>query len=117
MNGREVVAIDIGRAGHDEHDEDRRLDGDEQRVGVADCLIPITSSADTSSTMTAAGRLKRPGPAPGGAASAAGIVMPRSRAKLTKYPDQPTATVETLSAYSRIRSQPMIQAKSSPTVA
>ena len=35
----------------------------------------------------------------------------------TKYPDQPTATVATLSAYSRIRSQPMIHATSSPTVA
>ena len=33
------------------------------------------------------------------------------------YPDQPAATVAVPSAYSRIRSQPIIQATSSPSVA
>src|SRR5690606_32627723 len=33
------------------------------------------------------------------------------------YPDQPIATVEDANEYSRIRSQPMIHAKSSPNVA
>ncbi len=79
----------------------------------ADCLMPMMSRPATTSTMTAAGRLNTGvGPARDG-----GIVMPTSRARLTKYPDQPTATVDVLSAYSRIRSQPMIQANSSPTVA
>src|SRR5258708_1211182 len=76
----------------------------------ADSLMPITRSAATSRTMNAAGRLA------GAAASPGGTVTPRSRMRLTKYPDQPTATVDTLSAYSRIRSQPMIQANSSPAV-
>ena len=35
----------------------------------------------------------------------------------TKYPDQPTATVEAAKRYSRIRSHPMIQATNSPRVA
>ncbi len=37
--------------------------------------------------------------------------------KLLKYPDHPDATVATPMAYSRIRSQPIIQAMSSPRVA
>ena len=36
--------------------------------------------------------------------------------RLTTYPDQPTATVAAPNAYSRIRSQPMIQATNSPSV-
>jgi hypothetical protein len=34
-----------------------------------------------------------------------------------KYPDHPTATVAAPKRYSRIRSQPMIQAMNSPSVA
>ena len=79
----------------------------------ADSLMPMTSRAATVSTMTAAGRLN----GPGGPASDTGTSSPTSWASDTKYPDHPTATVETLSAYSRIRSQPMIHATSSPTVA
>src|SRR3954468_4048046 len=81
----------------------------------ADCLMPITSSEATTRTMSAAGRLNRP--SGGGLISDGGMTIPKSRAKLTKYPDQPTATVATLNAYSRIRSQPMIQATNSPIVA
>ena len=55
--------------------------------------------------------------APGGPVSETGIGRPTSLARLTTYPDQPTATVDVLKAYSRIKSQPMIQAASSPTVA
>src|SRR5436190_21229344 len=77
----------------------------------ADSLMPITSSVVTRSTMTAAGMLS------GGAVIAAGIAMPAPFIRLTKYPDQPTATVDVLSAYSRMRSHPMIHANSSPAVA
>ncbi len=54
---------------------------------------------------------------PGAALSAAGKVIPMSCRKLTTYPDHPTATVAAPSAYSRMRSQPMIQATNSPSVA
>ena len=43
--------------------------------------------------------------------------MPMSCRMLMKLPDQPTAIVDAPSAYSSIRSQPMIQANSSPSVA
>src|SRR5581483_11124343 len=79
----------------------------------ADSLMPTTSSAETSRTMTAAGALKPAADPPAPACR----WRPASRARLTKYPDQPTATVDALSAYSRIRSHPMIHAKSSPAVA
>ena len=47
----------------------------------------------------------------------AGMMRPKSLAKLTTYPDQPMETAIAPTAYSRIRSQPMIQAISSPSVA
>src|SRR2546423_12354552 len=63
-------------------------------------------------------------PASGGATwlygaevNAAGIEMPQSFRNWVTYPDQPTATVEAAKRYSRMRSQPMIQATSSPMVA
>jgi hypothetical protein len=51
-------------------------------------------------------------------ASASGILMPKpvSRNSL-RLPPQPTATAATAMPYSRIRSQPMIQATISPGVA
>ena len=62
-------------------------------LAPADCLMPITSSAATSATMAAAGRLNTPGTRepsaaaavdPGAAVSAGGSDRPRSRRKLTK---------------------------------
>src|SRR5258706_8756473 len=107
----------------------------------ADSLMPITRRVVTRAMMRIAGRLKvaaihgppsvraeQSGAAwaepvttetqvPRAAESAAGIWMPRFLPrKLTTYPDQPMATVVADSAYSRIRSQPMIQAKNSPSV-
>jgi hypothetical protein len=88
--------------------------------------MPTRSRAATSTTITAAGRLKTPGTmvpsraravVPGAVVSAGGSASPRSRRKLTKYPDQPTAMVEALRAYSSTRSQPMIQATNSPAEA
>ena len=65
-----------------------------------------------------AGRLKTPTPlTPGAAVRAGGRAIPKPCRKLTTYPDQPAATVAVPSAYSRIRSQPIIQATSSPSVA
>ncbi len=49
--------------------------------------------------------------------SAGGKWMPKPRKRLTKYPDQPTDTVDAPIAYSSTRSHPMIQATSSPIVA
>jgi hypothetical protein len=54
----------------------------------------------------------------GALVSAAGMLIPSdSRMKAVKYPDHPTATVDAPKRYSRIRSQPMIQAMNSPRVA
>jgi hypothetical protein len=47
----------------------------------------------------------------------AGIIIPKSFKKLHTYPDHPTATDEAPKRYSRMRSQPMIHAKSFPNVA
>ena len=67
--------------------------------------------------MKTAGRLTVP-PSPGGPAIDSGSEMPKivSRA-LLRYSPQPTATAATETPYSRIRSQPMIHATSSPIVA
>jgi hypothetical protein len=46
-----------------------------------------------------------------------GRLMPKLWRKKTTVPDQPEATVAAPKAYSRIKSQPMIQAKISPRVA
>ena len=49
--------------------------------------------------------------------SAAGGVTPKRPSMEPRVEDHPTATVAAPMAYSRIRSQPMIQAISSPSVA
>ncbi len=46
-----------------------------------------------------------------------GSAMPKMPSTFWKYPDQPLATVAALTAYSSVRSQPITQAKSSPSVA
>src|SRR5438128_1646173 len=93
---------------------------------LADSLIPITINAVTATVMMTAGRLMiASGLQPailitvqGAAASDGGKLMPtKSWRKLVRWPDQPTATVAAPSAYSRMRSQPMIQAMNSPSVA
>ncbi len=95
---------------------------------VADSLTPTTSSAVTATVMRTAGRLKTATVAgmpplascttvPGAALIAAGMVHPSWPSRVTRLPDQPTATVAAPSAYSRIRSQPMTHATNSPSVA
>ena len=70
-----------------------------------------------ASTMNTAGRLNTP-PSSGDLLIASGSATPKaaSRKALT-LPPQPTATAATDTPYSRIRSQPMIHATSSPIVA
>ena len=79
---------------------------------------PTISSAVTASTRKTAGRLNAPPSVPGGLASASGSEIPNSVSSSSlKYWPQPTATAATETPYSRIRSQPMIHASSSPIVA
>ena len=78
---------------------------------------PIISTAVTASTRNAAGRFTTP-PSPGGLAIDSGSERPNSESSSSlKYWPQPTATAAIETPYSRIRSQPMIQAASSPSVA
>lgn len=92
----------------------------------ADSLVPMISMIVSTATMNTAGRLKSacavvPSASftsvPGGAVRVAGMVMPTFSSRLSAYLPQPTATVAAPIAYSRMRSQPMIQAKISPSVA
>ena len=76
---------------------------------------PMTSSVVIMSTMITAGTLMMPA---GGATDIhCGRLMPNPARIRWKYPLQPIATVIDPTAYSRIRSQPIIQAKISPRVA
>src|SRR6266513_5921483 len=105
---------------------------------VADSLIPTTSTNDMIATIAIAGRFTMdpvefrpavPQPATprttsdashhrnGAEVSAAGRWMLTFSSRPTKYPDQPTPTVDAPIAYSRTRSQPMIHAMNSPIVA
>jgi len=71
-----------------------------------------------ASVMSTAGRLiNAPGATPGAAAIHAGSAMPNPARIRWKYPLHPTATVIEPTAYSRIRSHPIIHAKISPSVA
>src|SRR3954452_10641831 len=78
---------------------------------------PEISSAATAHTMITAGTFTVP-PSPGGLAIASGSVKPNAESSSSlKYCPQPTAIAATETPYSRIRSQPMIHATSSPIVA
>ena len=92
----------------------------------ADSLMPMTRSVVMIAMMMTAGRLKtavmvepsaRVTTVPRAADSAGGTMIPMSLRNETTYPDHPIATVTAPSAYSSTRSQPMIQAKISPSVA
>jgi hypothetical protein len=67
--------------------------------------------------MITAGRLTMP-PSSGEVAKSSGIVKPNASCrKMLKFAPQPTATAAMDTPYSRMGSQPMIQATSSPRVA
>src|SRR3954447_8235226 len=87
------------------------------RFAPALSLAPRTSRKVIATTMNTAGRLKTP-PSEGDVLMALGSST--SKAALRKaltLPPQPTATAATDTPYSRIRSQPMIQATSPPLAA
>ncbi|MNY41835.1 hypothetical protein D3C86_1766780 [compost metagenome] len=58
-----------------------------------------------------------PGTAPGAAVSATGSRIPNPATSDWKYPDHPTDTADVASPYSSSRSQPIIHATISPSVA
>ena len=101
---------------------------------IALSLTPITSTQVTSATMATAGRLTMIGcpnrwgapaaisgvfsPVRRSVTSQPGMVKPNACFRMSlKYPDQEIATAILPTAYSMIRSQPMIQAIISPRVA
>ena len=78
--------------------------------------VPRIRKTLISSTMPTAGRLTMP-PSHGQAVSACGRSMPAPARKRTKYWLQEMLTVMAATVYSSTRSQPIIQAMSSPIVA
>src|SRR3954454_3046657 len=80
-------------------------------------VTPRTSSNVIARTTKTAGTLKTP-PSDGDLAIASGNENPNAASrKALRLPPQPTAIAATETPYSRIRSQPMIQATISPSVA
>ena len=78
---------------------------------------PLTSNTMMNSTMMTAGRLMM---APGVCAEGAALIhigssIPAPARSRCMYPLQPIATVIDPTAYSRMRSQPISQAKTSPS--
>src|SRR5215468_9891328 len=90
-------------------------------LASADSRTPRTSSNVRMKTIRNPGRLKyAPVQWPDantGLAHLSGKVMPNAANCALEYPLKPTATATLLTTYSRIRSQPIIQAKISPSVA
>src|SRR5690554_2729104 len=80
--------------------------------------IPMINNPISTRMMPMAGKFTNPGSgAKGPLVSVAGKPRPIAVNALLKYPDHPFATAATATPYSRIRSQPMIQASSSPNAA
>src|SRR5262245_22308220 len=90
---------------------------------VALSRMPITRMTVTRSMMATAGKLKSAplvGSENGSLAIASGTLralLETSSSSLLRYLDQDDATTPQAMAYSKIRSQPMIQANNSPSVA
>ncbi|MNJ57212.1 hypothetical protein D3C77_527930 [compost metagenome] len=84
---------------------------------VALSRVPSSSRPVTMPMMKTAGRLISPPSTCGPTVRANGRSIPRPARKGAAYPDQPTATAETTSEYSRIRLHPTTQAKISPSAA
>ena len=90
---------------------------------VALSRMPITRTTVTKSMMPTAGRLNSAplvGSEKGSEAITSGTLMAlfdKSSSNLLRYLDHDDATTPQAMAYSKIRSQPMIQANSSPRVA
>ena len=79
--------------------------------------VPSVSRAVMPRTTTTAGMLNMP-PSSGDFEIATGSANPNAAFRNSlMFPPQPTATAATETPYSRIRSQPMMKATSSPSVA
>ena len=88
------------------------------RLTRSDSLMPTATSTVSTATSRNAARLKWPQPsAVAEGPRLSGQPSPIASRKVTKYLLHPCATTEAPSISSRIRSQPMIQATSSPSVA
>lgn len=86
-------------------------------VTRAESFMPRTRIAVRTSTRTKA-RMSKPNPvATSGPESTSGMCQPTLSISERTYPDQPTATTAVPRANSSTRSQPMIQAISSPSEA
>src|SRR6202789_3278825 len=87
----------------------------------ADSFTPRTSSSVRTKTIRNPGILKYAPvhcpPAQTGLAHLSGKLRPKTASCAFVYPANPTATATFETTYSRMRSQPMIQAKISPSVA
>ena len=90
-------------------------------LAPADSFTPRTSSKVRMNTIRKPGTLKyAPVQCPEaqtGLAHSLGKFTPKAASCAFAYPLKPTATATLLTTYSRIKSQPMIQAKISPRVA
>ena len=88
-----------------------------KKLALAVSRTPRTSRNVTAATIATAGRFTFP-PSSGGFAIDSGSANPNAFSRNSlRLPPQPTATAATETPYSRIRSQPMIHATSSPSVA
>ena len=78
-------------------------------------FVPPAKKSERMTIMQMAGRLTTP-PSAGQAQISGGRVQPMSASMRVKYLLQETLTVTAATAYSNTRSQPIIQATSSPIV-
>ena len=85
-------------------------------LSLALCFTPAINMNMSARMMPMAGRLTIP-PAAGPLVKYSGNPIPIAVSALLKYPLQPLATAATETPYSRIKSQPMIQAMTSPKAA
>src|SRR4029078_12426010 len=95
-------------------------------LNVAPSFVPMTSKVVTNPTTRTAGRLINPPTSPpwrkphwigGPTFKASGKWPPTESSRPLMNPDQPTATADAPSAYSRISAQPTSQATNSPITA
>src|SRR3954447_1349750 len=117
MNGCRFLVLKLASATTMKNVSTTSLTPTMTRLAPALSRVPRTSRTVIASTMNTAGRLNTP-PSEGDMLIASGSFTPNaaSRKALT-LPPQPTATAATDTPYSRIRSQPMIQATSPPLAA
>ncbi|MDR6786902.1 hypothetical protein J2Y58_000240 [Sphingomonas sp. BE138] len=113
MNGSKLLPENAGSAKTTNTASATILIATSTMLKVALSFVPATSMPAIPSATSTAGRFTMP-PACGPDSRIAGIFTPTLCNQPTRYADQPTATVEQASEYSRIRLHPTIQAMLSP---